>query len=399
MSYSVTWNSKVVNIPLTDLISVGAGEYNLDLEDFHDEIRRLEWEFNEGLFAEQILDYTKPKTISGTTLAGVVEIVNGYTFVFPIGALAVNLVGANTNLGELQITPANGVSIRPQNSAGNTITISGSGVTEQDKLDIADRVWDEQTSEHVQSGSMGKELVSEFSEQVLYCKQVAAPVGSGDGTEGFPFDDWPVCYAYSQSVGIRKILIVGDRSISVLAEDVDGYTFRAIGFLAVLFFNPASAAIVFMDRCGLINTSQDIIIIGEGINSAGGTIPISTKDGWFSGGLNLPNFGSLQVHRDPTILSNGAVLDCSSLVGALTFVAMAGDVLTLTNISEASASVSLNLAGASVVLDSSCIAGSITLSGTGSLVDNSVGLIVIDKRVELIPAKSRDVLLGTTSFP
>jgi len=34
--------------------------------------------------------------------------------------------------------------------------ISGSGVTEQDKLDIADRVWDESVNEHITSGSFGE---------------------------------------------------------------------------------------------------------------------------------------------------------------------------------------------------------------------------------------------------
>lgn len=36
--------------------------------------------------------------------------------------------------------------------------VSGSGVTEQDKLDIADRVWDEAASAHLTAGSMGELL-------------------------------------------------------------------------------------------------------------------------------------------------------------------------------------------------------------------------------------------------
>lgn len=139
MAYTVNWLTKSIDIPVADLVDIGGGEYNLDLGLFHQEIRRLEYEFVGGLFADQILDYTKPKIISGTTFAPFIEIINGYTFVFPVVAAAVNLVAGNTNLGELGVTPANGVSIRPSNSAGNTITTvaTGSGVTPQDKIDIA----------------------------------------------------------------------------------------------------------------------------------------------------------------------------------------------------------------------------------------------------------------------
>lgn len=142
MAYTVVWNTKVVSIPISDLTLVSGAEYNLDLALFHKEVRRLEWDFAGGLFSEQIVDYTLPKTISGSTLSAVVEVINGYTFVFPVAADAVNLIGANTNLHELSITPPNGVSIRPNNSGGNTITLvnTGSGVTAQDVTDIAQAV-------------------------------------------------------------------------------------------------------------------------------------------------------------------------------------------------------------------------------------------------------------------
>ncbi len=127
MSYAVNWTTKVLHIPIDDLVSVGNGEYNLDMSAFHVEIRRLEWLFEGGLFSDKIIEYTRAKTVAGTTYQPFVEVVNGYTFVFPVAAAAVNLIGANTNLFLLEITPANGVSIRPRNSAGNTITYVDAG--------------------------------------------------------------------------------------------------------------------------------------------------------------------------------------------------------------------------------------------------------------------------------
>lgn len=55
------------------------------------------------------------------------------------------------------VAPGSGVSIK--NSDASVVTIiSGSGVTEQDKLDIADRVWDEALADHNTAGSTGAEL-------------------------------------------------------------------------------------------------------------------------------------------------------------------------------------------------------------------------------------------------
>lgn len=55
-----------------------------------------------------------------------------------------------------------GVSIK--NSDASVVTIvSGSGITEQDKLDIADRVWDETISSHTTPGSVGAEVTENTS--------------------------------------------------------------------------------------------------------------------------------------------------------------------------------------------------------------------------------------------
>jgi hypothetical protein len=49
------------------------------------------------------------------------------------------------------------------NQIGGVIAVTGSGVTEQDKIDIVDRVWDEQINSHSQVGSTGEALDSASS--------------------------------------------------------------------------------------------------------------------------------------------------------------------------------------------------------------------------------------------
>ena len=114
--YNVNWDSKIITIPQVDLVDLGNGVYKLDLELCHQELRRLEWEFFEGLSRPQILEYTLPKLAGGVIYAAFVILINDYWIEFEDGQYAVNFDGANTNIQDY--TVVNQVSIRPNNSAG-----------------------------------------------------------------------------------------------------------------------------------------------------------------------------------------------------------------------------------------------------------------------------------------
>jgi hypothetical protein len=134
MAYSVNWLTKVVSIPDTDLTPVSAGHYRLDMNSFRGEIRRLEW--TEGLFAEQILEHVNQKlNFAGANYAGFDQVINGYTVQFTGSLSRVDLVGSNNNL--IDVLVPTGVSVVPANSAGLQVIAVGSGVTTQDKSDIA----------------------------------------------------------------------------------------------------------------------------------------------------------------------------------------------------------------------------------------------------------------------
>lgn len=147
VAYSVDWINKVVTIPRADLAFVSSGNYRLDSSDFRAEIQRLQWEFSEGLWADQILDRVDPVTLSGVLYDGFDIIQNGYRFEFEYVSpgYLVAFQGSNTNLGDNWIP--NGVSLIVNNSAGKTLDSAAGGISEQDKDDIAQRsatqVWDE----------------------------------------------------------------------------------------------------------------------------------------------------------------------------------------------------------------------------------------------------------------
>lgn len=137
MSYDVNWISKVISIPTTDLTLISGTHYKLSMTDFLGEIRRLEYEFSDGLWAPQILDHTNIKmNFAGVNYAGFDEIINGYTIQFTGAVTRVDLRGSNNNIIDVLIVT--GVSVVPNNSAGLQI-VSSSGVTPQDVWEYGTR--------------------------------------------------------------------------------------------------------------------------------------------------------------------------------------------------------------------------------------------------------------------
>lgn len=117
MAYTVDWIAKVITIPVGDLTLISGTYYSLSMQDFHEEIRRLEWEFDDGLWAPQILEHTNTRLdFVGANYAPFDEIINGYTVEFGAGPTRVDLLGSNNNIVDVLIP--SGVSVVPSNSAG-----------------------------------------------------------------------------------------------------------------------------------------------------------------------------------------------------------------------------------------------------------------------------------------
>ncbi len=138
--YSVDWIAKVLSIPTSDLALVSGTRYRLLMSDFLIEVRRLESEFAGGLWAPQMVGHDNTRLdFAGVNYAPFDELINGYTLQITGIATRVDLIGSNNNIVDVLI--ATGVSVVPSNSAGLQVYFSGSGVTEQDKTDIANSVW------------------------------------------------------------------------------------------------------------------------------------------------------------------------------------------------------------------------------------------------------------------
>lgn len=118
MAISVDWPTKVITVPKADttLVDIGPPEIrSLDVDQFRKDLNALQ-AGEVGIVFETTHTHNPPVTISGITLARVVELINGYTVTFQNGFYAVNLTGANNNISD--VMNLNFVSLRSANSAG-----------------------------------------------------------------------------------------------------------------------------------------------------------------------------------------------------------------------------------------------------------------------------------------
>jgi len=153
MSVSIDWGARIIYVPKAYLTFLGGTTYSLNVNTFRLTLKDLEDDV-EGMPFPDTHRHNTEVVLGGLTLSRVVEIINGYTITFENGIYSVSLTGANNNI--IDVVNLNSVSIRSANSAGMITIVSGSGVTEQDKLDIADRVWDELATQHNGPGTLSE---------------------------------------------------------------------------------------------------------------------------------------------------------------------------------------------------------------------------------------------------
>lgn len=114
----VLWGSKVIFVPKfasVQIQTVPTEIRQLDLDVFRLALKGLE-DSSDGMAFERTHKHNTTVSVGGAVLARVVEIINEYTVTFEDGPYAINLVGANSNVGD--VVNVNQVSVRSANSAG-----------------------------------------------------------------------------------------------------------------------------------------------------------------------------------------------------------------------------------------------------------------------------------------
>ena len=150
---SINWDTKIITVPQSYLTNLGNSIYELDVNQFRLDLDNLE-DDEAGIIFDKTHNHNTALTLSGTTYARSLEIINGYKVEFENGSYTVKCSGANHNIGDVKTV--NSVSLIIGNSSGLISVATGSGVTEQDKADIIQGVLDEVLTGHTGANSLGK---------------------------------------------------------------------------------------------------------------------------------------------------------------------------------------------------------------------------------------------------
>ena len=118
MAVTIDWATKIISVPkdFTDLVQTTPQEIRqMSLNTFRLALKDLE-DDAEGMTFLDTHSHNTEVLLGGIVYARVVEIINDYTITFEDGQYAVNLFGANSNVGDK--VNVNQVSVRTANSAG-----------------------------------------------------------------------------------------------------------------------------------------------------------------------------------------------------------------------------------------------------------------------------------------
>jgi len=118
VAITIDWPTGVINVPKADMVLIQSTPTEirqLNLDTFRLTLKDLE-DSEEGMPWPKTHNHNTSLNVGGVVLARSVEIINGYTVTFEDGQYAVNLVGANSNVGDR--VNVNQVSVRTANSAG-----------------------------------------------------------------------------------------------------------------------------------------------------------------------------------------------------------------------------------------------------------------------------------------
>ena len=344
MAISIDWDTRVIFVPKNDLTLIQSTPTEireLDLNWFRHQLKDIE-DSEEGMVNPDTHRHNTEVSISGLTLARVIEIINGYTVTFENGQYAVNLIGANSNIGD--VVNVNQVSVRSNNSAGMT------------------------SSPLIEYASFNNGVTID---NVTGVSGTVFPIG----TPLKPVNNLNDAVLIAQYRGFKNLYIKNNITIGN-NHNLENYILKGD--------NAIQSAINLEDSANLWNTEIKEATINGFLD--GNTIVrhcIINGITYFNGILFESALTSVPVKLSGTITA--MLLDCYSAVPGgnsrpvIDFDNQPTNLLVrgwkgglkIINKTTTNGEVSIDISSGVLYIDNSCTAGEITVRGTGVLVDNS----------------------------
>ena len=361
MALSIDYSTKVITVPKADLTLIQAVPTEirqLDLDSFRLELRDIE-DSQEGI--PQLVTHTHNTevTVGGVTLARVISMINGYTVTFEDGTYAVNLVGANSNIGD--VVNVNQVSIRSANSAGLV------------SLDIL-----------VAGAYGGKVVVSPTNGQ--------AGTDTPIGTFETPVNNVSDAILIAQKQGVVDLLFTQNMTI---ADDLSGGgSGQPLNISGTSPFN-----VITIDPSAVVTGSgiRGVTVTGEvdGLNTVRecNLMAVTNLSGFvFQCSLagNVTTNGSASFMQCFSGISGAGSPQIDVGAGNLIVRDYSGSII-IGSVTQGDHSIGVY--GGRVTINASCTAGTIRVRGDAyTIIDNSAGATVIDER-NITPKKIWDEVL------
>ncbi len=357
MALTVDWNAKVISIPQSDLTFISGTLYDADTDAIRLQLKSIE--AGEGIPFEDTHRHNTEVTIVGVTFARTIEIINGYSLQFtPDSQYTVRLTGSNNNFFDVAngVLVQNQVQVIPNNSAGLVVVNTGSGLSPEQDSNLN---------------------LIKFQDQKVYINTESLEVGDGSARE--PFNTIADALDFAEASGIHQIILLAD---ATLDRNFKGFRVSAIGLSSLDLGGQNVTNTIFKDvrLKGMSTTgaptfsfSVNNCSLDDGLSGLAGGFVSSVITGNITGAPGLFSFFSQMstsgLFNTPAIsMPAGAAHD--SVVEDIT------GCLTLKNFTRADHTMDICLNGCCLTIDSTCTLGSIVVTGTGHIVDDSAGVTI-----------------------
>jgi len=353
MAISIDWETRIITVPRADMTLIQSTPVEireLNLNDFRLNLKDLE-DGEDGIVYPDTHSHNTEVLLGGIVYARVIEIINGYTVTFENGTYAVNLVGANSNVGD--VVNLNFVSIRSSNSAG---LISNQAI----------------------------EFSSFEGSVTIDINNITGKAVSGTifptGTLQAPVDNLSDLKLIAIRRGLSRINVVGDLP---LTNEASWERFTIVGqgptLSTILLYADTVTTLATFENCTISgDTNGAIQAVNCSISNLTGlgdevTETVFTDCG-IDGDMILSTGATAGLHfvnshsdesDDNFFYIDGAGADCSVVfrgwVGGMKFI----------NFNFSGLTHSIDMLSGHIELDSSCTSGDYIIRGTGDLIDDS----------------------------
>lgn len=340
---TIDWGTKIIYVPKADLTLIQSTPTEireLDLNWFRLQLKDLE-DSEEGIWALDTHRHNTEVSLGGLTYARVIEIINGYTVTFEDGQYAVNLSGANSNVGDN--VNVNQVSVRTANSAGliSSPAIEYASFNGGVSVDLSSSydgtVYPIGTPQQPVNNFDDALLIAEFRGFTDFYIYGNATVDNGGDFSGYVF--------IGESQTKTNLYIHPDANVN----RCEFYDANVSGTLD----GEAKLEDCFITDLVYINGVVQQCLLGQGTIYLGGNADAHFMDCW----SGVAGFDTPVIDMG----GSGQNLSLRNYNGGIKIQNMAGE----NNYAM------LDINSGNVVIDSTCVSGTIVVRGVGTITDNS----------------------------